>query len=173
MFSKGELIVYGNTGVCRVEDVAPAAHLSSADKERLYYKLVPLYGSGCIYIPVETSVFMRPVLTRAEAEALIDEIPQIKEESSQGLDPRALAEKYRATLNTHECSDLVQLIKSVFSKNQALAGSGKKPGKTDQEYMKRAEGLLHGELAVALDIPVEEVEDYIRSRVEGGLSQQQ
>ena len=24
MFCKGELIVYGNTGVCRVEDVAPA-----------------------------------------------------------------------------------------------------------------------------------------------------
>ncbi|WP_418665884.1 CarD family transcriptional regulator [Allofournierella sp.] len=169
MFCKGELIVYGNTGVCRVEDVAPAAHLSSGDKERLYYKLAPLYGSGFIYIPVETEVFMRPVLTRAEAEALIEQIPQIKEESSQGLDPRALAEKYRATLNTHECADLVQLIKSVYSKNQALVGSGKKPGKTDQEYMKRAEGLLHGELAVALEIPVDEVEEYIRSRVESGM----
>lgn len=63
----------------------------------------------------------------------------------------------------------MQLIKSVYSKNQALAGSGKKPGKTDQEYMKRAEGLLHGELAVALEIPVDQVEEYIRSRVEDAM----
>lgn len=169
MFSKGELIMYGSSGVCRVEEVATADHLSSGDKERLYYKLAPLYGSGFIYIPVDTAVFMRPVLTREEAEALIDQIPSIKEENCQGLDPRALAEKYRATLNTHECADLVQLIKSVYSKNQALADNGKKPGKTDQEYMKRAEGLLHGELAVALEIPVEQVEEYIRARVEGSM----
>ena len=35
--------------------------------------------------------------------------------------------------------------------------------------MKRAEGLLHGELAVALEIPVDQVEEYIRSRVEDAM----
>ena len=38
--------------------------------------------------------------------------------------------------------------------------------------MKRAEELLHGELAVALGIPAEEVADYISSQVgeEGAFS---
>ena len=47
----------------------------------------------------------------------------------------------------------------------ALAG-GKKPGKTDIQYRKRAEELLHEELAVALGIPVEQVKDYIARSVE-------
>ena len=36
-------------------------------------------------------------------------------------------------------------------------------GQMDQRYMKRAEDVLYGELAAALDIPMEEVPDYIRT----------
>lgn len=166
MFSKGDLIVYGSSGVCRVEDVSPAPHLSSGTKERMYYKLAPLYGTGVIYIPVDTAVFMRPVISREEAEALIEQIPLIEKEDCSGLDTRALTDRYKATLSTHECADLVQLIKTTYAKSLAQTENGKKPGKTDQEYQKRAEDLLHGELAVALGIPCGEVQEYIRRRVE-------
>lgn len=42
-----------------------------AEKNRLYYKLSPVYGSGTIYVPVDTKIFMRPVLSRREAMDLI------------------------------------------------------------------------------------------------------
>ena len=62
MYERGVLIMYGNSGVCRVEDVAPMKGSRGAEKNRLYYKLSPVYGSGTIYVPVDTKIFMRPVL---------------------------------------------------------------------------------------------------------------
>lgn len=38
-------------------------------------------------------------------------------------------------------------------------------GQIDQQYMKRAEKLLYGELAVALDMPFEQVQPYIKKRI--------
>ena len=45
-----------------------------AEKNRLYYNLSPVYGSGTIYVPVDTKIFMRPVLSRREAMDLIRRI---------------------------------------------------------------------------------------------------
>ena len=77
MFQKGDLIVYGNMGVCRVEAVEAPAGLPGAGEKKLYYKLDPVYEIGTVYIPVDAKVFMRPILTHAQAEALIGRIPEI------------------------------------------------------------------------------------------------
>ena len=79
MFQKGDLIVYGNMGVCRVEAVEAPAGLPGAGEKKLYYKLDPVYETGTVYIPVDAKVFMRPILTHAQAEALIGRIPEIEE----------------------------------------------------------------------------------------------
>ena len=46
MFQKGDLIVYGNMGVCRVEAVEAPAGLPGAGEKKLYYKLDPVYETG-------------------------------------------------------------------------------------------------------------------------------
>ncbi|MCI2106388.1 MAG: CarD family transcriptional regulator [Intestinimonas sp.] len=165
MFQKGDLIIYGNTGVCRVEEVGPPKNIGGADRDRLYYTLSPVYGTGNIYIPVDTSVFMRPVISREEADRLIDRIPLIQEDICDSSNQRTLNEHYQAVLQTHTCEDLLQLIKTVYAKNRNYIHRGKKPGQTDQKYKKRAEDLLYGELSVALDIPLEKVEGYIRKKM--------
>ena len=76
-----------------------------------------------------------------------------------------LAEHYRTFLQTHECEDLIRLIKTVYRKSKKLVQNGKKPGKTDQQYRKRAEELLHEELSVALGISFDEVPAYIEQRI--------
>ena len=69
-------------------------------------------------------------------------------------------------MRTHDCDDLVQLIKTIYGKNRERTAQGKKPARTEAEYMKRAEELLHGELAAALDIPYDEVQPYIANRMQ-------
>ena len=64
MFQKGDYIIYGNTGVCQVKDICIPDGISSDSNDKLYYRLAPVYGSGTIYIPVDTSIYMRPVLSR-------------------------------------------------------------------------------------------------------------
>lgn len=74
-------------------------------------------------------------------------------------------EHYRSLMRTHDCDDLVQLIKTIYGKNRERTAQGKKPARTEAEYMKRAEELLHGELAAALGITPEQVPGYIAAEV--------
>lgn len=167
MFEVGSLLIYDTTGVCKVLEIGVPSGLPVANKDRMYYKLAPVFGSGTIYIPVDTKVFMRKVITHEEAEALIRKIPEIREDICETHNQKVLEDHYKASLMTHECEDLVQLIKTVYAKQKHLEKNGKKAGKTDQTYMKRAKQLLHEELSVALGIPVAEVEGYITRSIEG------
>lgn len=165
MFEKGSLMIYDTTGVCRVEDVGRPEGVPVSDKTKIYYKLAPVFGSGVIYIPVDTKVFMRPVITKNEAEDLIRRIPEIRESEFETKNQKTLENYYKESLRSHACEDLVQLIKTVHLKKRNLERNGRKAGKTDQQYMKRAQALLHEELSVALEIPVDQVEEYITNRV--------
>lgn len=165
MFEKGDYIIYGGTGVCRVEEISVPEHLSSLGLNKLYYRLSPVFGSETIYTPVDTSVFMRPIITKVQAEELIDKIPEINSPGFEGRDRKETVENYKLSIGTHECEDLVKLIKAVYSKTRNLVNCGKKPGQTDTQYLKQAETLLHSELSVALGIPLAEVPGYIASKV--------
>ena len=165
MFQKGELVIYGSIGICRVEEIGSPAACGIAEAKP-HYTLAPLFLSGVIYTPVDTQVFMRPILTREQAEQLIARIPEIPGESTIGQSTRTLGETYKSLLRTHRCEDLVRLMKTIAHKEKALLRRGKKLAKTDLEYSKTARELLHHEVALALDIPYEQVQDYIDARLE-------
>ncbi len=165
MYSIGDLIIYGGEGVCRVEAVGPLA-LSDMKSDKLYYTLQPLYRTGTVFAPVEGKVFMRPVISKEEAEGLVRSIPDIREEHLEGRNLRMAGEHYQKLLESHDCADLVQLIKTIYVKQQTAQAAGRKGGQVDERYRKRAEDTLYGELAVALGIPKEDVEGYIRRTLE-------
>ena len=164
MFQKDDYVIYGNSGICRVEDVGVPENYPIVRAGRLYYTLVQVFGSGTIYAPVDTQVYMRNILTKQEAETLIEQIPEIEAEAFAGQDVRTLSEQYRECLDTHQCEDLVRLIKTI-QKKQSIAGSGKKLAKTEQDFDRLAKDLLHQEFSIALEIPLEAVEEYILKRV--------
>ena len=166
MFQAGDHIIYGNTGVCRVEEVCRRDDLPPDARDTLFYRLMPLHGSCTIYIPVDSPVFMRPVVTRAQALDLIARIPAIREDDFQPDDPKLLAAHYKDFFRSHACEDLIQLIKTVYHKNQTMAHRGRRPPKTDNQYMQQAEALLNDELGVALDIPSTDVPDFIAQTLE-------
>ena len=109
---------------------------------------------------------MRPIITREQAEALIRRIPEIEGEVYENRNLRMLNEHYQSLLQSHDCEDMLQLIKAVYTKQQDNLAQGKKTGLVDERYMKRAEDILYGELAVALDIPKQNVPDYITNILE-------
>lgn len=165
MFAKGEYIIYGNIGVCRVEDIRMPEHPTDVSENQLYYKLCPVYDTSMIFIPVNTTVFMRPIITKTQAEALIAKIPNIQTSICDSRNLKTISEHYETFLRTHQCEDLIQLIKTLYAKNETTVACGRRPGQTEQRYLKRAQNLLHGELAVALGIAREDVESYIADRI--------
>lgn len=165
MFQPGDLIVYGSSGVCRVEKVG-VLEGRAVDPQRQYYTLQPVFESEVIYTPVDSPVFMRPVMTREQAERLVREIPSIGEIVCTERNPANLRGRYEASLQSHQCRELVSLIKGIRHKCRETEKKGRKMGQVDQRYRKKAEGLLHGELSIALGIPLEQVEEYIRENME-------
>ena len=165
MYQKGELILYGSTGVCRVTDVV-SKKFSRTEPEKLYYILTPLYQSGTITTPVENGkVFTRPVISRDEAISLIDTIPHIEAEAYHNTNLQQLESHYKQELESHDCRDLLRLTMSTYQKKKEREQAKLKFGAVDRRYMERAEDLLFGELAVALDIEREDVQAFIEERL--------
>ena len=172
MFQPGELVVYGATGVCRVESIQqPEPH--SALQGKTCYLLKPLYQDGVIYTPVENAkVPIRPVMTREEADALIGQIPTMQTEACRAPTIQALTQHYQSVIHSGDRRDLIQLMMSVYAKQKQAEAQKRRLGMVDERYMKQAERLLYGELAAALDIPFDRVQAYIARRVEEILSSQ-
>lgn len=160
MFAPGELMFYGRTGVCRVEAVETV-------NGQPYYRLTPLYQkTGCtIRTPVEGKVFMRRLLTRREAEELIDSIPGVDAQAPQSRSLRELSERYLALINTHEASELLALTMAIYAKQQQARQEKRRLGAIDERFLREGEALLFGELAAVLDIAPEEVPAFIQARL--------
>lgn len=160
MYQPGDMVVYGRTGVCRVE------RIEERDGQ-LFYALTSLGQNCAILTPVEGKVFIRPVVSRREADELIDSIPTYEAAACEGLSLRELTEHYQAAIAAHNCKDLFVLTMSIYAKKRAAEREKKKFGAVDERFLKEGEELLFGELSVALDIPVEDVKSYIADRLHG------
>jgi len=168
VYKIGDLIVYGSEGVCRVDQVG---HLDNPrfDKSIEYYTLLPLYRDGKVYTPVDTTVSIRPVISKDEAEEMISGITDVTPEIFETRNLREPEEHYKTRISTHRCADLIYLIRSIRLKRHKLTGLGKKLGVIDERYMKRAEDMLHGEFAVALSIPKDSVAEYIAGKLDENI----
>lgn len=160
MYQIGDLIVYGGEGVCRVDEIG-VPKISGINKQRQYYTLSPLYRDGKVFAPVDTTVFMRPVISRDEALSLIRDIPNMEASVYENSNLRFLNEYYQERLQNYTCAGLLQLIRNTRAKREVMISRGKKLGLVDERYMKRAEDMLHGEFAVALGIERGDVRQYI------------
>lgn len=166
MYSIGDLIIYGNMGVFRIVDIS-AKDLSEETRGQLHYTMKALYQECTVYVPVDnTKVFMRPVISKEEAEKLIDTIPTIQAEAYHTRVLSDLSRHYEEILKTHDCADLIELTMSIYAKKQMIEEQKKKFGSVDERFMKKAEELLFGELSAVLGIPRSEVSKYIASRVD-------
>lgn len=170
MYQNGAYIIYGNTGVCRVEGTTTPREnsvLSGHEKDRLFYVLKPLYRTETIYTPVSGGkVFTRPVVSAAEAEQLIGSIPFRRGKAFCTGKPQELRAHYEGIIaKTHTCADLIELAMSVHAKKEHLHQQNRKVSSLDEQYGKQAEDLLCGEFAVALNMSKEDVNEYIQTKV--------
>lgn len=107
MFETGEYVVYGRTGICQVTGVT-TMRVDGSSGEKLYYVLRPGGETdGKIFTPVEGGKqVLRGIITREEAERLIDEIPSIETLSIENEKFRE--DSYKKCIRTCECRDLLR-----------------------------------------------------------------
>ncbi len=170
MYTAGTMILYGRTGVCRVEGVTERT-LPGEKAAVPYYLMRPLYQSGTIGAPVEKvedgTIFSRPLMDKSQAQAFIEALPTVPAEPYHNQNLNQLKDHYRQQLQSFSCLDMARLLRSIYAKKQEAEGQNRKLGSVDQRFLEETEALLYGELAVALEIGRDEVRSYIADTLAG------
>lgn len=163
MYNVGDVIVYGEHGICRVTACGPL-HLGGPNG-RTYYTLHPYYQPELvIYAPTDSErVVIRDPLTRQQAEQLVKKLPEIPP-----LD--IVDEKNREILFNRiqhgcDCCSLAGMIKALYLRREQRQRHGKHATSVDERYFRAAEEQLYGELAFALGMEWEQTPTYIESRL--------
>ncbi|MDO4326271.1 MAG: CarD family transcriptional regulator [bacterium] len=165
MFQKGDYVVYGVKGVCEVLDVT-CLNVPGIPKDKQYYVLRPnSQKDSKVFIPVdgEKKTVLRPILTKEEANKLVDMIPDVEE--LWVANEKQREEQYKEAIRSCECREWVKIIKTLYLRKQKRLAEGRKTTAMDEKYFRLAEANLHEELAVSLGIPKNEMEHYIEAHI--------
>ncbi len=163
MVNIDEYVVHTTGGICRVEKIAPL-EISGADKNRMYYLLVPIKASGSkVYVPVDNDSAIRRIITEAEANSLIEEIPSIAEFFIENEKHRENV--YKEVIKSCNLRDLVGIIKNLNYRRIQRLKEGKKNTATDEKYYRIAEENLLSELSFALGKDRSEIQELISANL--------
>lgn len=167
MFQIGQVVSYGTTGICTIEDIRQEALSRSGVKKQEYYVLRPMAAPTCTtYVPTANETLtsrMRCVMDRSQIDALIESVrgerlPWIE-------DARQRSEAYQKIVSKGISGELLKLITCLYLEKQNRSQGGKKFCATDEKLLTAAERLVGEEFAFTLQISEKEVPDYIAERI--------
>ncbi len=166
MYKIGDNVVYGANGVMTVLDVREE---TIGDSARTYYVLGSSSGrqDSLTFVPTDNEALVkciRPLMSAAEVEALIADIPVIPEHQWIA-DNRRRAESFRSVVESADPRAIIGVMKAIQATGERRNAEGKKNYLSDEGVMRKAEYVLHSELSAVLGIDPTEVEEYIRKRV--------
>jgi len=156
MLSIGEIFLYGENGVCRVEDIRSETFHK---QEQTYYIIRPLSSaSQTIHIPVDSTFFknkMRRIISPDEIKELARDIGCTKPYWIDNDNERG--QHFRQVLSECDRRSILHLLKSIHAHKEELTESGKKLRASDEAIAKRAEKIICEEVSIVMNIDPEEV----------------
>ena len=159
MFNPGDYVVYGYSGVCKVEEIT-AKEVPGTKETRAYYALQPIQSaSNRVFTPVDGKQILRAVMTKDEAESFLDEICNI--EPLEIISDKHRENQYKEVMRTCDYREWVKLIKTLYARKAERLKKGKQATAVDNRYTRSAEEYLFTELSIALSKDFEEIEKFI------------
>ena len=148
MYQIGELVQYGNSGVCKIEEIVQG--VPGLQKDIQCYLLIPVNGrDGKIYSPVDSGkVKMRRILSSEEVKELMGKVPQMEELTI--LNEKQCESIYKEELYSVDCYRWLGLLKTLYARKAARLSAGKKVTATDERYLKSVEDRLKEEFSIVI-----------------------
>ena len=147
MFDCGQLVIYGGNGVCRIEDIV-IRETPILGRRQTY---VILLSSGLTaYVPTDSPVYMRALVSEEEALSVLNDFPNIQPKVIPASNSKALADQYRAIIGKHDLREMISLYKSLRQKLVQSISAGKKPGTMDERFSAQALDAVLEELGAVL-----------------------
>lgn len=165
MFELGEFIVYGRNGVCKIIEIG-TLDVGGASKDKLYYTLIPMYSDKSkLFTPVDNKkVIMRSVISKEEANALMDDFENI--ETILVEDDVRREDVYKKSIKRCDSRELVKIIKTIYLRKQLRISEGKKVTISEEKYLKMAEDSLFGELSIPLEMEKDKIHKFVMAKLE-------
>lgn len=165
MFRTNDYVYYASGGICKIADIQTAP-LDNMPPDRQYYVLNSLHDrNGVIYVPVDSDqVFLRPLLNRAEAEALLNKIPSV--DTIEEPNVKLLRAKYVEAMRTHLPEEWVRVIKTVYRRAEVLGARNQRLSESERSFAEDAKRYLYTELSLALDLLETDMEQYITDHIQ-------
>ena len=162
MYNSGDVVVYGRD-VYRIKDVKDNYLF-----DKTYYIMNPIDDDSLVTsVPVDTTSYLRDVITKEEAEELIAKIPSI--EIVQASD-RDIEYEYKQLLRENTLEALIKIIKTTYMRNMMRQNQNKRISEKDEQYFNQAERRLYNELSISLHLTFDDTKHYVIDSVEALLA---
>lgn len=164
MYQIGDKVIYGVHGVCIIADQEKRL----VDRRNLtYLALEPVGQEGSRYfVPTHNEAAMRKirdVLTREELETLIRS-EQVHTDCWV-RDENQRKQLYRELIGSADRSGLMRMVSTLYRHKASQNAAGRKCHLCDENFLKEAERLLVGEIAMVMDLGPDEAIQYIRDNL--------
>lgn len=160
----GEHVVYCSKEICLINNIVKKCF--DGINEEDYFQLIPINTrNSSYYIPCKNcELKIRPLLTKEEIYKLIDEMP---EASTEWCDDRqARKNLFNSILKGDDYHEKINMMHALYVKREDQISIGKKLLASDERAMNEAEHIINQEFAFVLDINEDEVDDFIKERLE-------
>lgn len=170
MFQRDDYVFYESGGICKIVDIQ-VSPLDSMPQGQTYYVLQSVHeNNGVMYIPVNSDkIFLRRLLTRQEADLLLDEIESIDAINEPNV--KLLRNKYIEAMHTHLPKEWIRIIKTVYKRTNADSLRPVRISDTERSFGENAKRYLYAELALAFGIEPVDVEAFITNRIEQKMAE--
>lgn len=157
-FSVGDCVVHRHEGVCKITKIE---NIDYGEGKTKYYVLKPYFGDehSLIRIPVEKDDQIRNHISKRNAQQLVKKIKRSK--TVWINDNRKRKEHFQSMIVTGDLEALAGVAHTIYMKKNEFLKAKKSMPLTDQNLANFCERLLKEELAVALGIKLEQVDEYI------------
>lgn len=164
MYRIGDQVVYGIHGVCRVADMEKQV---VNKKPVAYLVLEPLGQEGARFlVPMHNEAAMsklQPMLTQQELEALLKS-DGVRTENWIRED-NLRKQTYRELITSGDRAGLMRMVYTLYRHRKAQQAAGRKVHLADDNFLRDAEKLLSGEIAVVMGMEPEQAKAYLRGNL--------
>lgn len=155
MFSKNEFVMYGVTGVCKIDDITKESTGDHRDVD--YFILKPIKDERSkIMIPVTRGKDrMRPLVSRTEVKMYLQELKECEDIWESDLKERG--KLFQERLKSGSFYQWLLLSSAIWQEKEKKKSEGKKISMADEQIFQNAWNLVCEELSVSLGIEEEEI----------------
>lgn len=164
MYQIGDRVVYGIHGVCRVVDQEEQI----IDRKRQsYLVLEPVGQEGSRYlVPAHNAAAMAKLHRMLTPEQLMGLFASDEIRSDGWIgDENQRKQTYRELISSGDRANLMKMVRTLYRHKAAQAAAGKKVHQCDDNFLRDAEKLLSGEVAIVMGMEYEQARSFLREQL--------